>query len=169
MPEPWNATKAFVEYVDIGVATLLRGETDPDELPLWYVQLSFSGCAGMADVSSELAYHWADIWLRNELNQINETILRREGFTATGKFEPIDAPVRFVPIGTTDFSTYAAATLWNRQFEFEIDGGITESLDDDGERLVAAIAQEFGELMADGKCRCQLRAPDYSPLDSIAS
>jgi hypothetical protein len=31
-----------------------------------YVQLGFSGCAGMAEVSATVAGHWAAAWIREE-------------------------------------------------------------------------------------------------------
>src|SRR5688500_5439911 len=60
-----KATSSVLDYLGIGVTqVLVRGDASGSNPPEWYVQVTFSGCAGMAEVSAELAAHWAELWYR---------------------------------------------------------------------------------------------------------
>lgn len=171
IPSPWPATKEFLDYLkSLGMTVYLRGEQkqESDEID-WYVQLTFSGCGGMAEVSAELAHHWADIWVRKNIQQINETILQEEGFTGL-----IDSPsslndVTFVPVGKPNYSVYAAGTLVDGEPPgFDVDESYLLSAsatpEDDETELLADMQAQLGKMMADGQCRCQLCMPDYQPI-----
>jgi hypothetical protein len=164
----WTATTAFLDMLDMTVS--LRGEQPvAQEQVDWYVQLSFPSGAGTAEVTSQLAWHWAEIWISNHLQDINKTYLRPEGFTASldRRDQANDLPV-FVPVGQ-DYQVYAALQLMEGESpEFELDECVTESLDDGGEELMSQIQHQLGELMADGQCRCQMCMPDYQKTDSIS-
>jgi hypothetical protein len=57
IPTPHDASTQTLDYLDIkGIPSLyLRGEREKGGEPEWYVQLGFSGCAGMAEVSAAAA------------------------------------------------------------------------------------------------------------------
>lgn len=60
--DPWPSTMYVRDYLAMDVVTTyLRGERSGNEVPSWYIQLTFSACAGMADTSAEVAAHWAEI------------------------------------------------------------------------------------------------------------
>jgi hypothetical protein len=46
---------------------------------------------------------------------------------------------------------------------FEVDYAVTEAIEDTPARLADASARHAG-LMADGRCQCQLCAPEFRPL-----
>lgn len=169
---PWPATKTIQEYLKSeSPAIYLRGERSTEQADdEWFVQIAFSGCAGMAQVSSEVAVHWLEVWLKNNIEQLNETILKPEGFTANLELkEMVDDPLTtFVPVGTVEYGCYASLTfLEGEPPEFNIDESQVAAYDDCGEELLAEIQSQLGELMADGRCRCQLCMPDYQPKNSI--
>ena len=69
MPEPNEASSDTLTYLAIdGIPSLyLRGEREAGKEPVWYTQFGFSGCAGMAEVSAAVAFHWAAAWVREAL------------------------------------------------------------------------------------------------------
>ena len=164
----WPATTSFLDMLNMTVS--LRGEPSASQKQVdWYVQLSFPSGAGTAEVTSQLAWHWAEIWVRNHLQDINKTYLQTEGFTASldRRDQADDLPL-FVPVGQ-DYQVYAALHLMEGESpEFELDECVTEFLDDDGEELMNHIQNQLGDLMADGQCRCQMCMPDYQKADSIS-
>lgn len=164
----WPATAVFLDMLNMSVS--LRGEQPAAQEQVdWYIQLSFPSGAGTAEVTSQLAWHWAEIWVRNRLQDINKTFLQPEGFTASldRRDQANDLPL-FVPVGQ-DYQVYAALQLMEGESpEFELDECVTELLDDGGEELMNQIQSQLGELMADGQCRCQMCMPDYQKTDSIS-
>jgi hypothetical protein len=84
--KPWAATKTVIEYLKIGsIDVYLRGErseNDPDAL---YIQLSFSGCGGMAQTSADLAVHWAVRWYREKKQNLLNDIFNRTGLNPMGE------------------------------------------------------------------------------------
>jgi hypothetical protein len=168
---PWHATKTFLEYLQSGTTRVyLRGEKSHEKDDTnWYVQLSFSGCGGMAETSAELAYHWAELWVQHDIQRINDTILQPEGFTAYRQLQRVDDPISFVPVGTPEYSVYAAVSLRSdEQKEFDVDASVLEIQEDLGDGFLAKIREQLSGMMADGNCRCQLCMPDYSPVDTVA-
>tara|TARA_R110002095_G_scaffold210061_1_gene197040 strand:+ start:4955 stop:5692 length:738 start_codon:yes stop_codon:yes gene_type:complete len=170
---PWPATKTFLDYLKMGFPVIyLRGEKEHEKTDTtWYVQVAFSGCAGVAQTSSKLAFHWLEIWLKNNIQQLNETILKPEGFTANLELKQMteDPLTTFVPVGTEKYGIYACVTFAEGKLpEFNIDESAYEFRDDDGEELFAEIRNQLGELMSDGQCRCQMCMPDYQPMNSIS-
>src|SRR5688500_8220971 len=84
LPDPWPATTATRAALGVGVTTVyLRGEGARDAEPEFTVQVSFSGCAGQAQVSADLAAHWAQQWFARERDRIDAQWLRPAGFAAS--------------------------------------------------------------------------------------
>ena len=57
---PSRASAVALEYLqEIKPTLYVRGEQHPaDSRPAFYVQMTFSGCAGMAETSARVASHW---------------------------------------------------------------------------------------------------------------
>lgn len=55
---PWPATRAQCEYLDTIGWTLYVRRYDGG----WFLQITWSGCAGVAEASAALATHWTRLW-----------------------------------------------------------------------------------------------------------
>ena len=100
MPHPWQSTAWFFDYLSLPALSLfLRGERAARNEPVdWYIQLSFTGCAGVAGIAAELGNHWLGKWIESEGLKIQETLLAPYGFesdlsqveAAAGVFIPFE-------------------------------------------------------------------------------
>lgn len=171
MTDFWPATRTALDYLkSISPKVYLRGEKrDGADETDWYVQLTFKGCAGMAEVSAQLAYHWAEIWVQHDIQKITEEILVPEGFTPKLKLEIDENPGIFIPVGDARYALYASVWMDDGGVpSFELDQSNLEGREDDGEGLLEEVQDRLGSLVADGKCRCQLCMPDYKPDQLIS-
>ena len=134
--QPWAATKAIIDYLGIDVTTVyLRGDREGDQQPEWYVQLTFSGCAGMADTAAELCAHWAERWVREDRDRITTEILRPIGFEPNGRTVPTGDTMVFVPIGEAGYAIYRPEP-----------DDIEDELDDDTSRYFEVDASAYDHL-----------------------
>jgi hypothetical protein len=175
---PWASTKAMIDYLGLDVTTVyLRGDQYDGEAVQWYVQLTFSGCAGIAQVASELCTHWAEKWYLAERDRINAQMLRPHGFAPNGNTEGGDPT--FVPIGRGGYATYTATP--NEQDEipaegylsryFDVDEWALEQLDDSARRAaMRTLDNAVRPLIPAGRCCCQWCAPalDIAEFDRVA-
>jgi hypothetical protein len=170
MPTPWRATTVTFEYLDMDIMTIyMRGDRAAGAQEInWYLQLTFSGCAGMAQVTSDVAAHWAEIWYQAEKSKIQERLTM---FGFHPKEHPCDegpAPL-FVPMPEGGYAEYSGESqemfFHEREysFHFSFDSAIEEVEPDQGLALLQRLETSYAPLMADGKCRCQLCAPDFKP------
>ena len=165
LPEPHEATRQILEYLELdNIPSLyVRGGGDPDSEVRWYVQLGFSGCAGMAEVSAAVACHWAAAWIRQEMTPVQREVLTPFGFEAD-LGQTIEDPDRFLPVATLGYLRYVLPQ--ERALGdglFEIDHAVVES-DEDAEARLAERSSGYDRLLADGRCRCQLCDPGFAPL-----
>jgi hypothetical protein len=173
MAEPWASSKVILDYLRDDVTTLyLRGEQRPDRSdPQWYIQLTFSGCAGLTETSAEVAAHWAAIWFREERDYLVERILSPSGFMVDDDKTEIETHSAFVPVDKLGYGLYVGGSgfepdpEWPGSRLFELDAGVTEMdpADDDLSAL-RELDRLYGPLMSDGRCRCQLCAPEFVAL-----
>lgn len=163
MPTPWEATKWVLDYLDTAMSIRLRGNKPKDTSEVdWYIQIGFSGCAGMADVSADLGYHWAYLWLQSELVQITNTIFGPEGFVPNTVLESFIDVVGFVPVGYWGYAGYTTASESAGDGSFvSIDGGWMDALEDRAEERMGDLLKIVAPMMADSKCRCQLCMPQF--------
>ena len=165
-PEPWPATRTVRDYLDAGVASLaLRGEREGEDTPAeWYVQLSFSGCAGLGEVSARVAAHWAEHWLAGELEGLAHDVLRPAGFTPSGVDDRFAEHNSFLPMERGGYALYhpEPSPCHTQKGEtlthFEVDEAAIEELGSDD--IIRRLESNHAGLMADGRCRCQLCDPD---------
>jgi len=173
---PWPSTKNMLDYLAMDVVnTYLRGDRRADSEARWYFQLTFSACAGMADVSAEVATHWAEIWYRTAADELASRYFLPFGFTpqradATGPLK------RFVPLGGLGYGLIrddaeASDPEAGESRYCEIDYSARETFGD------ADLAREWRELdealrdvRAAGACLCQFCAPaqDLSRFDELS-
>jgi hypothetical protein len=168
MPAPWEATRMFLEYLAIpALEVRVRGARGAGAAsPVWTLEFSFSGCAGMAEISAELGSHWVEKWFEREGVRIQAELLSAPGFQA----EPLAAPsspvfVAFEGLGYARRFDDAPDPEWEGSRIFEFDYSQTEMLEQAGElESLRALDEKFGGVGADGGCRCQLCSPQSTPL-----
>jgi hypothetical protein len=138
LTQPSQASQVVLDYLQLGQPRIyLRAEraASQTEGP-WYVQVTFSGAAGMAETSARVAAHWAALWYAARAGTINERILGPAGFSATGA-EPLEN------MAFADAGEYGYAELEEGAFAF--DASFRKQLE-----------QQHGPDVADGRCRCQM-------------
>ena len=175
--EQWQSTSDFMEYLALDVVELqLLGfianeETEAD----WSLDMFFSSCGGMAEVSAQLAAHWARIWLLNQASKIKES-LAPFGFapetrctyieTADIESPPTRFPSRmqpcprFVPIADSSYASYRSSRgNADNDSRFDLNSALVERIEDTQD-LLAELEHHYGAALAEGKCLCQLCAPE---------
>ena len=179
LPKPWTATKSMLQYLnDIRGRVYVRGEKLLDAEPDWYLQLSFSGCAGMAEVSALIATHWAEIWFSRQQFDLVRTFLAPFGFI------PSDEPVRqrvedgFVPLGTFGYARFdrsgraSSSDDLNSSSYFEIDACFLDGADALGAVIpLRRLDVELLPRLPSGTCWCQMCQPELNTqlFDEISS
>lgn len=163
LPSPWLASKSVLDYLGTGTTDIhLRGERQDGGEASWYVQVTFSGCAGLAQTSADIAAHWADIWFQRHRDQIG-ALLQLRGFTPTG-VEPVTEEQTYLPIGESGYAGFSREG-WGPKDEvpthFSFDAAVNETNDAEAQRLSAQLESKFRRLMSDGRCRCQLCEPAF--------
>ena len=190
IPEQWVATQEFCKTYLLGIKPklYLRGQQDKADEPFYYyVQLSFSDCAGMAGPSSALAAHWAKIWYQKRRELIEGDYLRPHQLTPVENLKlDCEQEHTFIPAGEYGYACYYSdqqlAKLYEpeeRPCHFDVDacwreGLYSQSNDDSDGAMPMMDVEQFLEkgyagLMSDGQCRCQLCMPEFdaSELDQF--
>lgn len=167
--EPWEASQLVLDYLDDGVVTVfLRGEQSPERTePHYYVQVSFSGCAGIAEVSAEVARHWAAVWYQDSYERLADRFFEPFGFAPSYPEAQELLANPFLPMGRLGYGMYVGGLPGPSDEEapsqlFELDASVMESLDETEDlSIIRELDTKFGPLMADSQCRCQLCMPDF--------
>jgi hypothetical protein len=145
---PSPASLIVFEYLKLGQPTIyLRADRGPSEATgAWYVQVSFSSAAGMAETSARVAAHWASRWYEARAEEIRTVILQPAGFAATSAAPLADGA--FVPTRDHGYAEREDGT-------FTFDACFLES-DPDPETLLKRLEHEYGLALRDGRCRCDM-------------
>ena len=171
--EPWPSTENVRDYLDIGViTTYLRGDRAGNEAPHWYVQFTFSACAGMADTSAEVAAHWAEIWYRRTGDELAAKYFRPFGFTP----DHVEGPSsRFVPLGGLGYAQVIDEADTDPEATgsryFALDYSVLETFDgEDLTREWQELDAALSDVRAAGVCLCQFCAPalDLSRFERLS-
>jgi len=122
----------------------------------------------MGEVSSALACHWADIWIRENLDMIDNDILAPNGLARKDSPQSVDYGL-FFPFGSRGYALYypkgAETELYidDREIKvnFELDAAVEESIiDEEGLKAFHAEAlslqENLPEELEEGKCLCQM-------------
>jgi len=174
IPKPWPSTKVFLDYLDLDIVNIyVRGEQEQQGPVSWYVQFTFSGCAGTAEVSAELGSHWAETWYRARRDDIESVYLKPFGFVPNESQNDPSIPRAFLPVGELGYALYAGKAQaisdhFLPEYLFELDDamgdttGVAEGIgDQDPLSVLKDLEERFAALMADSACRCQLCMPDF--------
>lgn len=159
----WPSTKAIMEYLKVGTSVYLRGELEDVGDRTWYLQLGFSGGAGTVQTSSDVAAHWAALWVPKRAESLWRR-LTEAGFTPRGLRADCIEQAVFLPIGDFGYASYHATRMFadpNAPDYFDIDGAAQDALGDDGERLLAALTERRQSLVPDERCHCQMCDPRF--------
>lgn len=164
LPKPTASTQVVLDYLDTAKPNVyLRGDQDAQETRTWYVQLGFSGCAGMAEASAQVAAHWAMLWYAGERPRIDSQLLSPAGFTAAS-VELIAEPAAFLPVGSGGYASYPVSPAQPETGgEFEIDAAAAESDEAEAERVQGWLASNGVAMVRQNGCHCQLCAPGFDP------
>lgn len=157
--EPWESTMHILDYLDNSTMDVFLRKDLRDESE--YLQIYFFTCAGLAEISSEVACHWFKIWYESNKKTI-ETKIKEMGFNP--KEEDVFTMRDYIFIPTDEYGyamfieelMYEEGPLWSKFFE--IDSGITELHRRNKEfRYFGKKLDEKYELtLKERKCRCQL-------------
>jgi hypothetical protein len=139
----------------------LRASAKAGEPLGWYVQLSFSGCAGMAEVSAAVASHWVHLWLLEQLSSVAQTLLVPFGFTPAE-----DAPASQALDERFLATAYGHASLLAEPDPgddggprlVEIDTSVLEASDEKALATMRAAEAAWAQEMKEKGCRCVLCA-----------
>lgn len=162
--------QGMLDYLDIGIINMyVRGERRPEEKEFRdYVQITFSGCAGMAEVSAELAAHWAQIWYERNTAHIDERLLIPRGLTPDPSIQDPPDTRQFLPLEGLGYALFTNPdpaimdTEWEGSRLFEFDAAVVDPLYEEGKvDELREIDERYGPLMADGACLCPLCSPDF--------
>lgn len=158
IPQPWESTKLFFDYLAIGtLSVFLRGERSAAAAQTaWYLQFSFSGCAGMAETSAELGAHWVEKWFQKEGERIQADFLDAAGFHRQPG-EPHEHGVVFIPFEGLGYGRRAGG-----EAIFEFDYSQVELLGASGKSELNDLNRRFANLGSDKKCLCQLCSPAFA-------
>jgi len=178
LPAPWKATAQLFSYMfKTKQNVYIRGSRESADQPMVYsVQIAFSGCGGLAEVSSDIACHWADLYYRANRNQVHESVLKPFGLMPhhnTSLYDGwIETSKLFLPtpdFGYAEFTSDASQSELAARFgvqpdwkRFELDGAEFDVPDPEpAEQLQEWLEANGVELMRDNQCRCQMCSPDF--------
>jgi hypothetical protein len=160
----WTSTSMFMDYIamDVLEISVQKDRGDVRKRTNWQLVLLFSGCGGTSEVSSRLAAHWADVWYNRCRSEIDSNLLIHQGFVPHVT-QPEFRWSQFVPIPGHSYARFDPnGNTWTDS-SFDINVALADSLDTPVEDFVRGLTQKYGELMRDGRCRCQLCMPDFEP------
>jgi hypothetical protein len=169
--QPWTSTQYFLDYLNMGViAPYLRGETRGSlDQGKYYFQISFSSCAGTADVLADLGFHWISKWFSEEREAIAKHILHPIGFKMSEKINEPMEPMKFLPVSEMGFAIWHGNepnedSEWEGSRLFEFDASFLEIIDSEKLKKCKELDQQYGDMFASGGCKCQICAPDFKPI-----
>lgn len=168
--EPWVATRMILAYLDMGHDTYVRANQPSEgQSPGWYVQLMFSGCSGMGEVSAELAVHWASIWFADQRVEVIRDHLVPFGFEANSETDEWVKNLRFLPLGEFGYAKILPASenaVTAPDFHrLEVDYALAETLSEaELAQFLADLESQYADEVNNGKCRCQLCSPEFDAV-----
>ncbi|MGJ8660826.1 MAG: hypothetical protein ACSHXL_02185 [Bacteroidota bacterium] len=152
VPSPTQATFSIIEYLKIAKTEVyLRGE-EKNGLCEYYAQITFSGCAGMGEVSAEVAAHWAALWIQDCLEDFIKPTLKDYGFEVNEVYQEVD-DFKFIEVEVDDHKYYGSIGF---DGGIELDGALYEGLNEDYDLFNKRLAEEYSSNIESAVCECQL-------------
>ncbi len=153
IPRPDKATESIFGYLGIAETTVyIRGEEKVDSSS-WYTQLTFSGCAGMADISAEVSAHWAAVWSRDRLDEFLRPLLNDYGFEVSEHTDTSHDNYTFIRVDVDGQNLYAGL---GADGSIELDGAIYEGVTEDFEQFNERMESLYRHKAPLQSCECQL-------------
>lgn len=159
--QPSRGTAVVIDYLNDSSPTVyVRGiHRADDPMPEHFVQVMFSGCAGVAETSARVAAHWTALWYAAEHARITSEHFLPFGFTPDA-LVPVDERMAFLPAGELGYLEYVPHDMrHDAHAAFEMDHATADAHADSP--LLARLDDVFGGFMREGTCRCQLCEPDF--------
>ena len=162
LSNPSRASATILEYLSgIEPSVYVRGAQQAgQQRPEFYVQVSFSGCAGEAETSARAAAHWAALWYKANYRQIAAEYLVPFGFTPDQYRAAEEERLIFLPAGDLGYLEYTPpAARYADQTAFDLDNSVAEA--NEADPRLANLEESFGGFMKGNVCRCQLCDPGF--------
>jgi hypothetical protein len=158
---PSQASASALEYLSNIKPTLyVRGLQRTDKAnPEFWIQVTFSGCAGQAETSAHLASHWTALWYGAEHERITREHLIPFGFRPHAYDTAQDEPMLFLPVGDLGYAKYMPPDQPSSQPTLELDQAVIESRPNDP--AIERLNESVVVYMTDCRCRCQLCDPGF--------
>jgi len=160
--QPSRGTAVVLDYLNDSSPTVyVRGiQHATTQTSEHFVQMMFTGCAGMAETSARLMAHWSALWYVAERERIHAEHLVPFGFIPEPGVPVDDERMAFLPAGELGYLEYVPSERRDAgQTAFELDQGVVEAFD--GSALLTRLDDLFGGFMREGLCRCQLCDPAF--------
>jgi hypothetical protein len=161
-PQPSKGTALVLEYIkEIEPDVYVRGlQPRNGTAPEFYVQITFSGCAGQAETSARVASHWTSFWYAAEHHRIASAHFTPFGFTPVEPERGEEHDMMFLPAGQYGYLEYHSPDPSDaNQPAFEIDVAWAESYP--GDTVLDRLDAAFGRYMSKSRCRCQICEPAF--------
>ena len=159
---PTAATRAVLDYLrTIEPRIHVRGVQRAGEVaPRYFLEIAFSGCAGMAQTSSRVAVHWTASWYRAEAGRLDAAYFVPFGFTRTPDDGSPEEEFFFLPAGDLGYLEYVPPNPAEAQeASFSLDDSTVEA--HEGDPRLERLLDLFDGYMAPPRCRCQLCDPEF--------
>jgi hypothetical protein len=163
--DPWPSTRAVLDtYLDTAGEVSFRGTQEREDAPWTFtLAFTFSGCAGLGEVSARVATHWAQLWWRSEHARVSERLLAPRGFAvASAPGDP--EPMFFLPAGDAGYAEFLpdvdpadSDPEWPT-YPFEVDVAAEEAGFD---HAAKTLSEQFADRFTPRGCHCQLCDPDF--------
>jgi hypothetical protein len=162
LPRPSAGTSVVLGYIkEIEPTVSVRGlQKRGEQNTEFYVQITFSGCAGQAETSARVASHWASFWYAAEKDRIVSTHLAAFGFAPTTPERGEEEDMMFLPAGQYGYLEYNTPGPHQAdQPAFDADVSVVEAYA--GDPVLERLDGAFGRYMAVPRCRCQICEPEF--------
>ena len=162
VPRPSKGSAVLLQYLtDIEPTIYVRGlQRVGEQRPGFYVQVSFSGCAGQAETSARAAYHWAALWYAAERGRIESEYFAPFGFTAAPSSQGEVEVMTFLPAGDLGYLEYNTEVPREPgESAFDLDASLAEA--HDGDPVLDRLDETFTPYMSPPRCRCQICEPEF--------
>lgn len=178
-PERGPAAAAVHEYLALDPCTVyLRGE-ERGGRARFYAQLTFTGCAGLAETTAAACVHFAERWWTDERAALTAG-LAGAGFAPSGPWreDVVPAPPLFFPLRRGGYALFTDAQAlppappgvpppeglpW-----LEVDGALHEGGEvEDVDAALARLRPLAEAAFAERRCRCDLCAPEFRRTDDL--
>jgi len=179
IPDPWKSTRSIFDYIKtVGPSVFVRAERDLKSGRVdTYLQVSFSGCAGCAEVSASLAWHWAEKWFEEKCELVATILAAEMGLRMLGRADQDVDCDTFFPLGYWGYAECWPDSLFEKyrndlgpdepNTHFHIDPCWREAHLDETRTVLETVESRYLELLQQEGCKCQLCDPEYD-AESLA-